>query len=878
MSLSPKTRAVPQGAIFSAIAFAGLVCLGLGWRSVISERAASASMLAGTSAAAFSRSDLASLGGTGADLLSPAYARVKSGLIRIVGTEKKAKFAYFMMLRDGKVTFVADSELPTSPDYSPPGQVYDEVDDTLLKAFESDAPVVTPPSKDHWGEWVSILMPIKSEELRYPVVFGLDYYADRWRNEAYSRFTGIAGLVLCFYLLAIALFFLFRQNSRLKAEKTVLTKAEAELKTARDAERRDRERIRLLLDSTGEAIYGVDLEGCISFCNTSFLGLLGYKNEKEVLGRDVHELIHKGEKGGASPEKEDCRLCRALEEKNLVTADDVFFRRADGSVFPVEYFSFPQLLDGALIGVVVNFHDITGRLERESQERRASALLRAMMECHPGVVIFALDDRYRYLAFNENHRKTMKALWKKDIEVGTNMVEEVIGSTIDRERYRSNFDRTLAGESQVLLEEQVDSALTRSFWQDFYAPILGDGGKVLGVTCLSLNMDAQKLLESRLAEDERLLTEAQRVARLGYYVVDTATGVWRSSPLLDEILGIDASYRKDTQGWEALITPKTRGFAVARNRQLSGTSGGRAEFEYEITRPSDGRHRWLLDVSETPKTAKGLFTTRIGTIWDITERRIAEGKIRALNADLEKRVEKRTAELLQANKELEAFSYSVSHDLRAPLRAIDGFAQILEDESGYLRNDTGKQMLATIRSNVDKMKSLIDCLLDLSRLGRNALRLQPLDMEAMVSGLLAADFSGDVSRDFSFTTHDLPKAQGDPVLVRQIWFNLISNALKYSARSGTKRIEIGGEEQKDGFIEYYVKDKGIGFDQAYAGRLFAPFQRLHSESEFEGTGMGLAIVQRIVSRHGGLVRAEGVPGEGAIFRFTLTKAEPGEEA
>jgi len=873
MAPPPKTRTIPQGAIFFAIAIAGLAGLGLGWRSVISERAASASTLAGTAAAAFSRPDLASLSGTEADLLSPAYDRIKSGLVRIVGMEKKAKFAYFMMLRDNKVIFVADSESPTSPDYSPPGQVYGEADSVLLKAFESEAPVVTPPSKDHWGEWVSILVPIKSWELKHPVVFGFDYYADRWRGEAYLRFAGIFGLVSCFYLLAIALFLLFRQNSRLRGEKAVLTEAKAGLKAARDAEHRNGERVRLLLDSTGEAIYGTDPDGRLSFCNTSFLRLLGYNDEREVLGRDAHELIHKGGKDGPPPEKGNCRLCGALKGKELIRADDGFFRRADGSVFPVEYFSFPQLLDGALIGVVVSFHDIAGRLERERQERRTSALLRAMMECHPDVVIFALDDRYRYLAFNDNHRKTMKAVWEKDIEVGTNMLDEVIGSTTDREHYRSSFDRALAGESLVLLEEHGNSTLARSFWQDFYAPILGDDGRVIGLTCLSLNMDAQKLLETRLAEDERLLTEAQRVARLGYYVVDTATGVWRSSPLLDEILGIDASYKRDTQGWEALITPRTRGFALAYNKKLSESNGCRAEFEYEITRPLDGQHRWLLDVSEAPSTAKGLFTTRIGTVLDITERKVAEGQIRALNADLEKRVDKRTAELMQANKELEAFSYSVSHDLRAPLRAIDGFAQILEEESGYLRGDAGKQMLAMIRSNVDKMKNLIDCLLDLSRLGRNALRLQPLDMGAMVTGLLSVDFAGELSRDFIVTVHDLPKAQGDPVLVKQIWFNLISNALKYSARSETKLIEIGGEEQENGFVEYYVKDKGVGFDQAYAGRLFAPFQRLHSESEFEGTGMGLAIVQRIVSRHGGLVCAEGLPGEGAIFRFTLAKAE-----
>ena len=861
-----------RGAIFLSIVVSGLIFLRLNWLQALSKREAATRKLVETSAAAFSRTDLASLKGAEADLDSPAYTRIKQGLERIARTEKKARFAYFMTLRNGTVYFLADSEPPDSPDYSPPGQIYTESDPVLLGAFASTDTVITQPLKDRWGTWVSILVPIVATELGNPVIFGFDYPADGWRVESNNDIAGTVGFVLCFYVLTVSLYLLYLKNSRLKDEKAILTKAEKELKTSRDAEHLYSERIRLLLDSAAEAIYGFDVEGRFTFCNSSFLRIMGYEKESDVLGRDTHDLIHHSKADGSILEKEDCSIYSALKRKEGANSDQEVFWRADGSSIPVEYASFPQVHDDTLIGAVVSFHDISIRLEKERFERRTHALFRTMLECHPDVIIFALDEKYRYLAFNENHQRAMKTIWGKDIRIGANMLNEVIGSDADREAARSNFDRTLAGESLVLLEEYGDTALTRSYWQNFYSLIIGDKGVGIGLTCVSLNIDAQKILENRLAENEKILTEAQRVARLGYYIIDTSNGMWQSSHVLDEILGIDESYTKDLEGWIALLSPNTRKITLDRYSDRGPLENQRVECEYEIVRHSDGQRRWVLDVGEVVTVAGQGSERRIGTVWDITERKIAEEKIRGFNSDLEKRVEQRTSELEQVNKELEAFSYSVSHDLRAPLRAIEGFAQILSEKENGIHDELTDRLLDSIRVNADKMKKLIEGLLDLSRLGRDALKVQSLKMNEMVKNLFEVEFADDVARGFSVMVHPLPDARGDQVLVKQVWFNLISNAFKYSAFSAIKTIEIGSDGQKGKFVEYYVKDHGAGFDQAYVGRLFAPFQRLHSEKEFGGTGMGLAIVQRIVARHGGAVSAEGIEGEGAVFRFSLPTA------
>jgi len=256
---------------------------------------------------------------------------------------------------------------------------------------------------------------------------------------------------------------------------------------------------------------------------------------------------------------------------------------------------------------------------------------------------------------------------------------------------------------------------------------------------------------------------------------------------------------------------------------------------------------------------------------EVAERSRAEREILRLNAELEDRVRERTAQLESANRELEAFSFSVSHDLRAPLRHIDGYAHMLqEDAAGQLNGDM-QRYLHTIRDSARRMGILIDELLAFSRLSRQPLDRTSIDMNALVERMLR-EISGERQGHSHVRVASLPSAQGDLALLGQVWVNLLSNALKYSAKRGdAAQVEVSGQRDGD-VIRYSVRDNGVGFDMRYVDKLFGVFQRLHAQEEFEGTGVGLAIVQRIVARHGGRVWAEGEPGRGATFTFELPVA------
>ncbi len=275
------------------------------------------------------------------------------------------------------------------------------------------------------------------------------------------------------------------------------------------------------------------------------------------------------------------------------------------------------------------------------------------------------------------------------------------------------------------------------------------------------------------------------------------------------------------------------------------------------------------EVSAVPFTYQG-HDGALVFVRDVTERKQAEDEIRRLNEELEKRVLERTAQLAAANKELEAFSYSVSHDLRAPLRAIDGYTRILWEEYESSLGEEGKHLCAIIRKSTQQMDRLIDDLLSFSRLGRAEMRVSSIDMEALTNSIFL-ELTTPENRDrIDFLVAPLPKATGDPALIRQVWVNLLSNAIKFSSKRERANIEIGSL-QNDTEITYYVRDNGAGFDMRFTERLFGVFQRLHSAEEFEGTGVGLAIVQRVIHRHGGSVRVEGAVDQGATFYFTLPK-------
>jgi PAS domain S-box-containing protein len=253
---------------------------------------------------------------------------------------------------------------------------------------------------------------------------------------------------------------------------------------------------------------------------------------------------------------------------------------------------------------------------------------------------------------------------------------------------------------------------------------------------------------------------------------------------------------------------------------------------------------------------------------DITARKAASAEVVQLNAELEQRVATRTVELEAANKEMEAFSYSISHDLRAPLRAVNGFAGIvLEDFSAQLPEE-GKRHLERIRKGGERMGELIDNLLAFSRLSRQSVNRQLMDTSKLVQNVLDELKSQRDGRQIEIKIGELPACHGDPALLKQVWVNLISNAIKYTRGREPAIVEIGCAREK-GEDVYFVRDNGAGFDMQYANKLFGVFQRLHRADEFEGTGVGLAIVQRIVHRHGGRIWADAKLNAGATFYFTL---------
>jgi light-regulated signal transduction histidine kinase (bacteriophytochrome) len=251
--------------------------------------------------------------------------------------------------------------------------------------------------------------------------------------------------------------------------------------------------------------------------------------------------------------------------------------------------------------------------------------------------------------------------------------------------------------------------------------------------------------------------------------------------------------------------------------------------------------------------------------------------LRALNASLEQRVAERTEQLQCTQKELASFAYSVSHDLRAPLRAIDGFSGFVEEGYGDKLDEEGRRFLAVIRANSQKMDRLITDVVTLSRATQSEMKPVWIDMHAMAGAVYKEMIPEEVRATFMMTVGPMPEAWGDPLLLRQVWGNLISNAVKFTSKSPVRQIEIGGRIENTDRV-YSIKDSGAGFNPDYAGKLFGAFQRLHTPDEFEGTGMGLAIVQRIIHRHGGRVWAEGVEKSGATFRFSLPDRPPSTQA
>ena len=345
-------------------------------------------------------------------------------------------------------------------------------------------------------------------------------------------------------------------------------------------------------------------------------------------------------------------------------------------------------------------------------------------------------------------------------------------------------------------------------------------------------------------------------------------------PLVEERLATlaESVERRRTQGVEAALRVSQSDRAeTAENTIRNLASSIENEVERQVT---------VRSLRATERATHNRLSVFVGDVLSIVLlvlvfhllnreigfRERVEAEVRNLNVELQQRV----VDLRNANQEMEAFSFSVSHDLRSPLAVIGGFSHILTEEYADKVDDEGKRCMRIIQNNTHKMGQLIDDLLGFSRLGRQAIHPVDIDMEELVRDVFA-EVRMTSGRGVHLDIQSVGPARGDAAMIRQVWANLLSNAVKFSAHNDQARVEVVGAA-KDGENLYSVHDNGAGFDMEYAGRLFGVFQRLHSGEEFEGTGVGLAIVKRIVERHGGRVWGEGKVGEGATFYFTLPPA------
>jgi len=394
-----------------------------------------------------------------------------------------------------------------------------------------------------------------------------------------------------------------------------------------------------------------------------------------------------------------------------------------------------------------------------------------------------------------------------------------------------------------------------------------EDGRPIAIIELNSDITERKRAEEQLAHTRALLERTEEITTTGGWEYDLATGATTWTDEVYRVVGLDrASHPPEPAHALAAYDAESAPLIDAAFRRLVA-DGQPWDLELGLLR-GDGERIWVRVIGR-PTIERGRVVRVGGTISDVSDRRRAEEEIRTLNAELEQRVAARTLELERANHELETFAYSVSHDLRAPLRAVDGFSKLVLDQYGEQLDEQGRHYLERVRAGAVRMGNLIDEILQLSRLSRQRFERTPVDLSAIAREIVAELNDADPGRVVAVEIQDGLRADADLELVRNVLENLLANAYKFTAKTDPARVRFGATEQ-DGVPVYFVADNGAGFDMAHAGRLFGPFQRLHRDSEFSGDGIGLATVARAIRRHDGAIWAAAAVDRGATFSFSLT--------
>jgi PAS domain S-box-containing protein len=612
-------------------------------------------------------------------------------------------------------------------------------------------------------------------------------------------------------------------------------------------------RYRALVEWSPESI-SVQRDGKIIYANPAAIRMMGAKSEQDLVGKSSLDLVHPD-----SRELVRQRHGNSTEHGAVLPMTEETLIKMDGTAIEVEVQGIPIIYDGEP-ALYASMRDITER-KRLEQELR---LTQFSVE-HASDAVFWVDPHGRFVYVNQAACRSLGYSREEFLSLSVSDVDPLV----PQEAWEPIWE-DIKTRCSITFETQNRTKQGRIFPVEVAANYLEFGGGEYNFSFVR-DITERKRLEATLQEsEEKFRTMANSIPQLAWIARTDGYILWFNQRWYE----YTGTTPEQVEGWDWQRVYEPAVLPIIIEKWRGAIEAGQPfEMEFPL-RGANGNSRIFLTRVQPLKDSTGKVLQWFGTNTDVDELKQAEEKIQQANNELEQRVIIRTAELEAANKEMEAFSYSVSHDLRAPLRAVNGFAGIVLNDFGPQMPADAQRYLERIRNGAQRMGELIDDLLAFSRLSRQSMRRGVVDSVKLVQNVLDESVSQREGRQIDIRMGELPACHGDAALLRQVWVNLISNAVKYTGGREAAVIEIGCERENNENV-FFVRDNGTGFNMQYADKLFGVFQRLHRAEEFEGTGVGLAITQRIVHRHGGRIWADAAEGRGATFRFTVEGEKTG---